>query len=417
MLFFSVVALAEADSKAIQVNIDELKIQLDKLPAQDRRRLPLLTELVKSTRRSAPELAISYAQQGIAILEVHPWDEQRALLLGYLAKIYLERSQFDYAEQLITQGLSAAKASKNPLAITTNGFNQAILYQLTNRLVLALDSYQAIADSYLKANNLSQLASTYNNIGTVHRELGNMEQALSYFQKALPFYPRENAVHAANTTMNIGQIFHFLGDYEQAEASYIDGLALITQQSAPLSFIEGHERLGMLFREQQQYEKSKYHLQIAVDIASKYQLGSAQIETYFEQILLANKAQDIDYMNTALANAEELLTSYSQLETLWYVDYFRALVATANQDWESAESYIDTLFKNEIYQPRYFKLQDALNLAFTIKNHLGKAQQANTMAQTVFKNYQLQHKKTATLSYHNMPSYIKPIKKHNSLIS
>lgn len=382
-----------AQSQSSELSGEQVISELNELPATDRRRIPLLVNAVQQLRRSEPDTAIEYAEQGFQLLQNSPWPEQEAFLAGYLAKIYLERRELEVAERLITRGIEAATESANEDTLAINLFNQAIKYQLSNELVLALNVYQELQKIYLKSNNLARLASTYNNVGIIEQKLGNIERALISFQKALPIYKKgKNTVHLANTTMNIGQIFYFLKDYPQAEQNYLAGLALINQESAPLSFAEGHQRLGILYRETGQYDKSQFHLNTGISVMQTFNLNGALISNYFEQIRLAEKKKDLELLNFAIARAEQLLTKDTSLETFLSANYFRALVAAINQDWLAAELHIDALFENELYQHRYFELQDALELAFKIKNTLGKADEANTMLLRSFKHYQAQQK-------------------------
>ena len=201
--------VASADEQlSRQSKQSALEADLERLVNTDVSKLAVYTELVKLIRRTDPQQALKYGEQGVALHFQHNAAGEHAKLIGYLTKIYLERGQLDVAAEMIERGLELANKSGNTLALSINLFNQALRYQLSNQLILAISGYQALETVYQDLADNARLASTYNNLGIIYFKLGNFDQALRAYQKALPLYSEQkNSSHYANTLMNIGQVF------------------------------------------------------------------------------------------------------------------------------------------------------------------------------------------------------------------
>ncbi|NTS78041.1 tetratricopeptide repeat protein [Catenovulum sp. SM1970] len=393
ILVISLSLFHTAQSLAQEPSVAELEQKLALTAPLSEQRLPLIIDIIKQIRRSDPKKAEMLAEQGFDILEQHESPKYQALLLGYLTKIHLERGEMSTAKALIEQGLSAAKRSSDKKAISINLFNQALLYQLTDKLVLAIDSYQELEEVYQNSNNKSGLAAIYNIIGNIQDKLGNLDDALAYYQKALPLYEKQsNKTHFANTIMNIGQIFFLINDFQQAEENYLAGLAEISKASAPLSCLEGQHRLGILYQAQGQYAKAQAVLEQAVLVAAEYDLKSSEVSAYYELIRLGNESDDLALMVKAMRSAEQIMASHNKPELITSSHYFKALVAAKQEDWLTAEKHIDTMIREKVYESRYFVNQEALDLAYRVKVRLGKFAQANDIKTESFERYKEQQK-------------------------
>lgn len=351
-------------------------------------RLATIVQFIKTHRRSEPDASLEYADLGFELLESIEEPFLESQLLGYATKIYLERGELNHAEHLINQGLEAARRANSAQGLALNLFNQALLYQLDNKLVLALDSYNQLERAYIDAEDISGLAAAYNNMGIIYQKLGNLEDALSYFQRALPYYAESGSkVHEANTIMNIGEVLYLIGDVKQAEQNYQHGLSLITEESAPLSFLEGHLRLAILYGDQQALDLAAEYLSQAISVAKRFNLATPLLSAYYQEIKLLIKQGATDNAYAVLLKVEKLLLDDVQSELALGAFYFRALVAVEQEKWSDAEQYIDALFHHHVYDFRFFDLQEALSLAFLIKRQLGKDAQANAIISEWFSRY------------------------------
>ncbi|MBO9491467.1 tetratricopeptide repeat protein [Endozoicomonas sp. G2_1] len=409
--------VANADEQlSRQSKQSALEADLERLANTDVSKLAVYTELVKLIRRTDPQQALKYGEQGVALHFQHNAAGEHAKLIGYLTKIYLERGQLDVAAEMIERGLELANKSGDTLALSVNLFNQALRYQLSNQLILAISSYQALETVYQDLADNARLASTYNNLGIIYFKLGNFDQALRAYQKALPLYSEQtNSSHYANTLMNIGEVFYWLNDYRQAEQNYLLGLEQIDPQSAPLSHLEGKQRLGMLYLAQKRFVIAREHFERALELALIHELTSTQITLYFELIKLAAETNDTLLMQSSLVSAEQLMPLQTKSELLTSIDYFRAFVASYNGDWQRAEQSIDRLFNNKLFKPRYFVLQDAFSLAFKIKARLGKAEQANELILKSFNHYQQHQEDNRDIQFSQYAQLYKTDQKEHQL--
>ena len=381
---FSAVAAEEKptlDALISQLNATEI----------DSEKLPIYTDIIKATWRNNSELAADYGQQALKLHDKLNASDQEAQLIGFLTRVYLDRRDLITAEQLTVRGINAAKQADNDRALAVNLFNQAFMYNLQDKLILALSSYQHLEPVYQKADNTLALGSLYNNIGNIHFKLGDLNKAFDHFQKALPLLKEDrNRGHYANTLMNIGRVFYHLEDYQQSEANYLLSLAEVDQDSYPISFLNIHQSLARLYRKTGQYDKSLQHLKISEQVALKHNYSGKLVANYYEQISLVVKLQDDALLDELMTKVEALITPNLNNNLKNYLYYFRALYQAEQKQWQQAEKNIDIVIKNNAFESRYYSLQQSLDLAIKIKSELGKLEQANSILQESLALYKKQ---------------------------
>ena len=373
-----------------QASLDELLTQLTAAET-DSEKLPIYTKIVKATWRNNSELAADYGEQALELHDKHKAPDQEAQLIGFLTRVYLDRRDLKTAEKLTIRGINAAKQASNERALALNLFNQAIVYNLQDKLVLALNSYQHLEAAYQKASNTLALGSVYNNIGNIHLKLGDLNAAFENFEKALPLTEENpNRGYYANILMNIGRVFYHLEDYQQSEANYLLGLAEVDQASYPISFLDIHQSLARLYRKMGQYAKSLEHFKISEQVAIKHNYSGKLLASYYEQINLAVKLQDNTLLDELMTKVEALITPNLNNNLKNYLYYFRALYQAEQKHWQQAENNIDIVIKNNVFESRFYSLQQSLDLAIKIKSELGKLGQAKSMLQASLALYKKQ---------------------------
>ncbi|MBO9490117.1 tetratricopeptide repeat protein [Endozoicomonas sp. G2_1] len=401
-LFINFSIAFNAVSADKQPSLDELLAQLATVET-DSEKLPIYTEIVKATWRNNSELAADYGQQALKLHDNNDAPDQEAQLIGFLTRVYLDRRDLITAEKLTVRGIKAAKQAGNERALTLNLFNKAHAYGLQDKLVLALNSYQDLATAYQKVGNTLALGSVYNNIGTNYFKLGDLKAAFDSFQKALPLTEKSpNRGNYANILMNIGRVFYHLEDYQQSEANYLLGLAEIDQASYPISFLEAHISLARLYNKMGQYAKSLEHFRTSEQVAIKHNYHGKLLVNYYGQIGLAIELKNRGLQDELMAKIETLVTPNLTNNLKDNLYYIRALYQAEQKLWQQAENNIDIIINNNVFESRYYSLQESLDLAIKIKSELGKLEEANSILQeslTLYKKQTEENKSSLLAQY------------------
>ena len=365
-----------------------LQQQLTSFKENDQRRIPVLTQLIIQTWRSNPELAAKYGENALRIHKQFSEPREKAIMLAYLSRVYLNSRDIETASRLIKQGVSAAKASNNDKALTLNLFNQAMLYNLNNEMVLALDTYQQLKTHYLKRNEMGNVGNILNNIGNIHKELGNLKEAFKYFNEAQPLI-KEYSSHSnyINTISNIGEVFLLLKDYKQAESYYLRSLNLIDVDKSPLVYFEALHRLGRLRATTKEYSAAYEYYKKADSVAENYQLIGQKLAIQYELISLAHLTSNLALATSALEKVENMLDPKFGKSLTDIIHYHRAVVAVMANKWLDAEKNIELALKSSSLESRYFTMQEIMELTIEIKNNLDKPKEANTLLLEIFNDY------------------------------
>jgi len=389
LLLNSVYANALLFTKTPPPSLDSVKEQLASFPQDDIQRLPLLAELVKQTWRTAPNEAERYGEQALALHEMHDAPNEKASMIAYLTRVYLDRRDSATAQALIDQGIAAAKRSDDSKLLPLNLFNQAMLHTFNNKMILSLNSYRELEAHYREVGNLGNVGNILNNIANIQRNLGDLDGAFATYTEALPLIKEHSQqIYYANTLMNLGEVFYHLEEYQQAESNYLKGQALLSEDKAPLPYFESLLRLGTLARKTNRFEEAVEYYQRAEKIGIKYQFNGPLVAAYYGMIRLAVRLGDLKLMEDSLNKAERIVDANLGKSLGSYIFYFRGLVASKFGDWAEAEKNIDKLFEKQVFDSRHYAMQDALTLALKVKKQLGKTDEAVDIVMASVERYQ-----------------------------
>jgi len=383
MKYFIILCLLLTSTGAIanenELTLQELIAQLESTAA-DKDKLPIYTQIVKKTWRNNAKLAADYGQQALLLHDNYHSPEQEALLIANLVKVYVDKLDLINAQALIERGVLAANQTNNDKVKASNLFYRALIYQLQDKLILALDGYQNTLKAYEKLDRPSTIGSIYNNIGNTQLNLGNYYAALENFQKALPLLEEApNRATYANTLINVGRVFAYLEDFSQAEHNYLLGLSEIDEEGYPRVYLEGHGHLGKLYEDTGQYDKALEHFKSSERVAKKHNNSGKLLYNYFDQIKLAIQLEDEVLLNNVMDKIDALsdinLDENQENDLL----YIKTLFAAEKENWLVAEENINKLIERRSFNSPYQSLQDSLELAVKIKAELGKVQDAKSM--------------------------------------
>ncbi|WP_052141231.1 ATP-binding protein [Pseudoalteromonas piratica] len=365
-----------AVSSEKEVSLEELISQLEQTEL-DEKKLPIYSQIVKKTWQSNPSLAEEFGNQGLKLHDKYDNPYEEGLLLLYLVRVYVDRIDLKTAEKLTSRAIAASRKADHERLIISNLFYQATVYQMQDKLVLAIDAYLSLVEGYKKLNAENRLGGIYNNVGNAYRELGDLSAALNYYQKALPLFQQMGSIENYSTTlMNIGTIFFRLKDFKQAEDNYLLGLSNLYEQSYPREYSEAHQRLGQLYQEMEEYSKAMRHFQLSEHALIKHDNKGKLIYSYFVQAKLALKMGDNAFLRVIMEKFEGIGQSVIDEQHQGIVHYMRALYAVENNNWLEAERNIDLALEDESVDLDYYSYIDSLNLAIKIKSELGKIEEA-----------------------------------------
>lgn len=125
-------------------------------------------------------------------------------------------------------------------------------------LEAALKIYTDIHDSTSQSNVL-------NDFGYYHYYLGNYDQSASFYNRALVIDKLQNDVKKiVGRLKNLGIVHQQKGLHVNALNYYLEALQLARQHKQEESIASINNSIATLYREQEQFDKSMYHLRIAL---------------------------------------------------------------------------------------------------------------------------------------------------------
>ncbi|WP_052141076.1 ATP-binding protein [Pseudoalteromonas piratica] len=352
-------------------------------------RLPLLVEMVKQCWRKCPDKAEFYGNQALLAFESEPNFQLEAEMLVFMQRIYIDRGDHETTKSLLKRGIEAATKAKDDTNLSYILFNQAIYYYINDKLILALETYRQLEQTYKRTEDLQALGNLYNNIGNVYKKLGNLGSALEHYQLALPLVKTHSKQSDyANTLMNIGEVYHLLEDYQQALDNTLSGMAQLKKESTPLHQVEGNIRLGRIYLALQQPDVASTHFDNALSIAIKHTYQTRILTIYFDKILLALETGQVDDAQQALtASTEWLSDSLPQVYASAH-NFYAAKIAVYNQNWQEAELLLQPIIDAGDFDQRFYSSIDAINVILQVKEKLGKLEEANKLVKTILEQYQ-----------------------------
>lgn len=273
-------------------------------------------------------------------------DIYTALMRGYLP-INGERCEY-YAWKVLEEsykvkGLNIRESAWYNLGLIAYGrdkFDKALTF---------FDHALAVTDSmkYDKRytekdidDNYSQL---YGAIGNLYNLQDKLHLAIEYYQKALPIFEKNNWLESQSILFhNVGELYFSMGNNQEAEQNFLSSLQKGTESKDSLMVAMAHKGLTKVYLASDQYEKAKASAEVAY---TYYQAHQKELIGDYTQILVSlarifmkddegfSKAKE--YAQEALGFANDELMSENRCD----IYAVNCEIAMKEQQWKKALEY------------------------------------------------------------------------------
>ncbi|MBL7946903.1 MAG: tetratricopeptide repeat protein [Flavobacteriales bacterium] len=203
-----------------QAQVEALRTRLIGLP-NDTTRLPVLTELVRATVFTEPDVALAHAQQYTEIARQAVDTFHIAKGENFQGMCYATRSDYDEAMVHYTRALDLFEHIGDVwyTAMLHNNIGGVLIEQ--GHLQGALDRFQLARRGFTAMRDTIWTANVLNNIGNIHQERGAHDSsAVIYRRAAGDLDAIGQSAHAASAWLNLGNSYTALGDIDGALAAY-----------------------------------------------------------------------------------------------------------------------------------------------------------------------------------------------------
>lgn len=183
----------------------------------------------------------------------------------------------------------------------------ADVFNLLGSNYLDIGDHEMANTYYLKAIRMEEelgnergVASALNNLSLIHVEQENYEIAAKYLEKSIKAWKSLNEEQESLiSTNNLGVIHRRQGNYEQALNYFWETSkrAILREEPDSLSYMIATLNIGNTYRNMEDYNRAKIHLDTALDYLIRHHLTSHMIFTY---IVLGNLYNDIGQLEQAL---------------------------------------------------------------------------------------------------------------------
>lgn len=233
-------------------------------------------------------------------------------------------------------------------------FYAAIVYKERNQYDKALESFLIAESNANKSSNKLLSAKTLDNIGYLFYDQNLMDSAIVYYKNALAIYNKEERtdLYKLETINSIGSAFYTLNQFDSAFLHYKNGLDLALKIDNELNIATFNHRLGVVYREKNEYVKAKDYLNAALSQTSK-SVDSLQI--YLNLSKVFNKTRELDSAKIYTDKIKERITEIKNENTL------RSIYGALSDYHKSIGDYKQALYYSNLQKEVNEKISKANN--------------------------------------------------------
>lgn len=268
---------------------------------EGRERLVLLVEHAEATQREAPEEALTYGREALALLARFPDPDLQQRLWLSMGQVYYRLDAVDSLRAYVERLDAVADASAQSRARKFHLRGYALRAQdqheeAQTALETALTQYEAIDDARGRADVLRFL-------GLTHRSLGDYDEALDYFDQAQRLHEDiGDRIGAANALNQIGITHRRQGDFDAALDFYHQSMRLREAIGDREGVAGSLNNIGTVYRSRGQWDA-------AVDY---YQRSLAIKEALGDQEGMSNTLNNMSRAYLLLGDTEAALEAVNQ---------------------------------------------------------------------------------------------------------
>lgn len=179
----------------------------------------------------------------LARLKGEDWHAARAQ--GNLSLVYLDRGDYNKAEEMLVATLAAFREMEDPRGIADARMHLGVVYDYQERFEEAAVEHRAAIVLYKALNNQIRLATEYANLGVVYQNQGKLDAAAEYHRKARDINEvRDNQEGLARDLANLGFIAKERRRLDEAEVLLARSLKIFDELDHPYGMAACHEYLG-----------------------------------------------------------------------------------------------------------------------------------------------------------------------------
>lgn len=280
------------------------------LHAQTPEEVNSLNQQAESKLNRNPKEALQTASDAKLAADKANYSNGSAMATALMAVAHYKTDEYDKAQQLIREALTAAETNKDTATLAFAKYWSGNMELNHGEYAKALDDYQFALDLSRKSGNKKNLARALDGIGGIYESLGEDEKALSSYQESLKmaqeagfkeWYPTVN-FDLANMAYKKGNIEEAISKFNESaqgsdEVGNINNKANCFQQLASIYYEKNDSKTAM------KYVQDAMALFEQTGSMSSYSYSRLLMST----ILLSDKEWDlaIDLAQTSLQEGRD----------------------------------------------------------------------------------------------------------------
>jgi len=308
----------------------------------------LLMSLTRLNFRAAPDTAVKYGNDALALAEEIENNQYIADASKLVGSIHYIQSNYVDALGYFQQALRINRELNNQEILPACYNNLGLVYNNLGYYIEALKNHLQQLTLNEDMNNLKGVAISNRHIGNVYNNMGENLKALEYYRTSKSISEQLGDTNSIGTSLiNLGVAYMSLRNYEFALESFSQALSIKQKYNVKTDIAKIYSNLGVIYRDEKKYEMALDYFNLGLRLhesmndrkgitVSLLNLGAVYLDTNEYQ-------QSFDYLHRAMELATEtdmkksLMEAYKLLST-WY---------------EEQHEFEDAL--------EYFKLQAALS--------------------------------------------------------
>lgn len=173
-----------------------------------RERIETLIELSEIYRKISVEKSKEADSNAVAYAQQEGLDSMKGIILLSMGKTASISGDFEMALDYMNQAVTALKEANNPTELARTYVNMGLVYKNLADYTTSIEHFDLASDLAAKHELKDQEAAAAANRATVYFALGDYQKALDSYQQAMTVYKETNdSLRYAKMLMNIGLVY------------------------------------------------------------------------------------------------------------------------------------------------------------------------------------------------------------------
>ena len=242
-------------------------------------------------------------------------------MMNNIGVMLSNQGDYEEAHDYLVQALKI-KRKINPSELAKNYMNLGVNYDKRGDTSSAMRNYRLALDVAIEENDHEDIATVYNNIGSIYHGAAQYNSAIPYLTNAVIHYRLAgDEVGEIWSSANLGSSYDMDGNEDSAHYYLFRALDLAQYYEIPSIDEMIAEKLHMYYRTNEDWYNSLKYLEIQIDLKDSLSNVQAQKEALRQKLKYDSKIEKVEL------KAKQEADRARDRQRLWFIGIVAALLA------------------------------------------------------------------------------------------